>query len=279
MLKVKNLTYGYRKSPNMIFNNFSLDFEPGRVYGLLGRNGAGKSTLMYLLTGCLTPKSGAVEYNGVNVRLRRPSTLSDIFIVPEEFELPPVSLKKYVASNAPFYPNFSYDDFRTYLSLFEMNDENVNLKSLSMGQKKKVFMSFALATNSRVLLMDEPTNGLDIPSKSQFRKIIARGMNEDKTIVLSTHQVRDVDAVLDHVLVVDNSRVLLDASIAEIGARLTFKIAGDVKNAIYWQPTINGNMAVLPNEGGEETMVDIEMLFNATLMAPERIATVFAKQR
>ena len=276
MLQVKNLTYGYRKSAKKIFNDFSLALEPGRVYGLLGRNGAGKSTLIYLMTGLLTPESGDVEYEGVDVRERRPSTLSNMFIVPEEFELPAISLKKYVEINAPFYPNFSYDDLRSYLDVFEMNDENVNLKSLSMGQKKKVFMSFAFATNTRLLLMDEPTNGLDIPSKSQFRKIIARCMNDDRTIVLSTHQVRDVDSILDHVLIIDNSRTLLNASIGEIGSRLAFEVSSNVDGALYWQPTINGNMVVFPNDGTKETMVDIEMLFNAVLMAPERIAAMFA---
>ena len=278
MLQVKNLTYGYRKSATKIFNNFSLELEPGRVYGLLGRNGAGKSTLIYLMTGLLTPESGDVEYEGVDVRERRPSTLSNMFIVPEEFELPAISLKKYVEINAPFYPNFSYDDLRSYLDVFEMNDENVNLKSLSMGQKKKVFMSFAFATNTRLLLMDEPTNGLDIPSKSQFRKIIARCMNDNRTIVLSTHQVRDVDSILDHVLIIDNSRTLLNASIGEIGSRLTFEVSNNVDGALYWQPTINGNIVVRPNDGTKETMVDIEILFNAALMAYERIERVFASK-
>ena len=278
MLQVKNLTYGYRKSAKKIFNDFSLALEPGRVYGLLGRNGAGKSTLIYLMTGLLTPESGDVEYEGVDVRERRPSTLSNMFIVPEEFELPAISLKKYVEINAPFYPNFSYDDLRSYLDVFEMNDENVNLKSLSMGQKKKVFMSFAFATNTRLLLMDEPTNGLDIPSKSQFRKIIARCMNDDRTIVLSTHQVRDVDSILDHVLIIDNSRTLLNASIGEIGSRLTFEVSNNVDGALYWQPTINGNIVVRPNDGTKETMVDIEILFNAVLMAYERIERVFASK-
>ncbi len=278
MLQVKNLTYGYRKSAKKIFNDFSLALEPGRVYGLLGRNGAGKSTLIYLMTGLLTPESGDVEYEGVDVRERRPSTLSNMFIVPEEFELPAISLKKYVEINAPFYPNFSYDDLRSYLGVFEMNDENVNLKSLSMGQKKKVFMSFAFATNTRLLLMDEPTNGLDIPSKSQFRKIIARCMNDDRTIVLSTHQVRDVDSILDHVLIIDNSRTLLNASIGEIGSRLTFEVSNNVDGALYWQPTINGNIVVRPNDGTKETMVDIEILFNAVLMAYERIERVFASK-
>ena len=276
MLQVKNLTFGYRKSSPQIFNNFSLNLEPGRVCGLLGRNGAGKSTLMYLMTGLLSPVEGSVVLCGKDMRKRLPEQLADIFIVPEEFELPSISLRKYAEVYGAFYPRFSMDDMMRYLTVFEMNDLDVNLKALSMGQKKKVFMSFAFATNTRLLLMDEPTNGLDIPSKSQFRKIIARCMNDDRTIVLSTHQVRDVDSILDHVLIIDNSRTLLNASIGEIGSRLAFEVSSNVDGALYWQPTINGNMVVFPNDGTKETMVDIEMLFNAVLMAPERIAAMFA---
>ena len=278
MLKVKNLTYGYRKSATKIFNNFSLELEPGRVYGLLGRNGAGKSTLIYLMTGLLTPESGDVEYEGVDVRERRPSTLSNVFIVPEEFELPAISLKQYVAINAPFYPNFSYDDLRSYLGVFEMNDETVNLKSLSMGQKKKVFMSFALATNTRLLLMDEPTNGLDIPGKSQFRRLVASQMTDDRTILISTHQVRDIDRCIDHVVIVDKSRVLLDASVASITAKLRFVengTAADAGEALFSQPSVMGYSLVLPNTGDEETELNLETLFNATLADCDRITGIF----
>ena len=85
-----------------------------------------------------------------------------------------------------------------------------------MGQKKKVFMSFALATGTRFLLMDEPTNGLDIPSKSQFRKVIANNMTEDRTLIISTHQVHDVESLLDHIIIMNQSQLLLDASISNI---------------------------------------------------------------
>lgn len=277
MLQVKNLTFGYRKSSPQIFNNFSLNLEPGRVCGLLGRNGAGKSTLMYLMTGLLSPVEGSVVFCGKDMRKRLPEQLADIFIVPEEFELPSISLRKYAEVYGAFYPRFSIDDMMRYLKVFEMNDLDVNLKALSMGQKKKVFMSFAFATNTRVLLMDEPTNGLDIPSKSQFRKIVATGMSDDKIMVLSTHQVRDVDSILDYVLIIDNNRTLLDASIAEIGQRLKFEISNNVEGAIYYQPTINGNIVVKPNIDNVETNIDIEALFNATLCNPAAIGAIFAK--
>ncbi|MBR1726860.1 MAG: ABC transporter ATP-binding protein, partial [Muribaculaceae bacterium] len=215
MLQITNLSFAYRKSQRELFHDFSLDLQPGNVYGLLGKNGAGKSTLIYLMTGLLTPASGQVTLDGIDVRRRLPQTLSDLFLVPEEFELPHTTLSQFVKINAPFYPNFSADDMNRYLDTFEM-EHDCKLQSLSMGQKKKVFMSFALATNTRVLIMDEPTNGLDIPSKSQFRKIVASGMSDDKTMLFSTHQVRDIEQVLDHVTIIDQSRVLLNASLAEV---------------------------------------------------------------
>ena len=154
-------------------SDFSFSLEKGRVYGLLGKNGVGKSTLLYLMCGLLTPKHGRVMYHGVDTRRRLPETLRDVFLVPEEFDLPAVSLVQFVELNSPFYPNFSKEDMMTYLHLFEM-DWNIHLGGLSMGQKKKVFMSFALATHTSLLLMDEPTNGLDIMAKSQFRKFVDR---------------------------------------------------------------------------------------------------------
>lgn len=215
MIAVENLSFTYRKSKRAVLRDFSLSLEPGRVYGLLGKNGAGKSTLLYLISGLLTPRNGRVVYHDTDVRRRLPVTLQDMFLVPEEFELPPVSLVSYVELNSPFYPRFSKEDMIRNLHYFDM-DIDINLGALSMGQKKKVFMSFALATNTSLLLMDEPTNGLDIPGKSQFRKFMASGMSDDKTVVISTHQVRDIDKVLDHVLIMDDSRVLLDESTSNI---------------------------------------------------------------
>lgn len=281
MITVENLSFTYRKSKRAVLHDFSLSFEAGRVYGLLGKNGVGKSTLLYLMSGLLTPKSGKVVFHDVDVRRRLPVTLQDMFLVPEEFELPPVSLVSYVELNSPFYPRFSKEDMIKYLHYFEMDIE-VNLGALSMGQKKKVFMSFALATNTSLLLMDEPTNGLDIPGKSQFRKFLASGMSDDKTIVISTHQVRDIDKVLDHVLIMDESRVLLDQPTGSICDKLFFVESDDrelAKSALFAIPSIQGNFLILPNAGGEESDINLELLFNATLAAPTEIARLFETQK
>lgn len=277
MLQVKNISFSYHRKKKEVLHDFSLALEKGKVYGLLGKNGTGKSTLLYLMAGLLTPKSGEVTFHDLNVRRRLPATLQDMFLVPEEFQLPAISLVSYIELNSSFYPKFSKEDMVKYLHFFEM-DLDTDLGSLSMGQKKKVFMSFALATNTSLLLMDEPTNGLDIPGKSQFRKFIASGMSDERTIVISTHQVRDIDKVLDHVLIIDNSRILLDASTSDICNKFMFVESDDrtlAAQALYTLPSIQGNYLMLPNTDGEETELNLELLFGATLSLPEQIAKMF----
>ena len=277
MLNVENLSFAYHRNKGNVLDDLNLKVESGRVYGLLGKNGAGKSTLLYLMSGLLTPKKGCVTYHGVNVRRRLPVTLKDMFLVPEEFELPSISLDDYIKLYAPFYPRFSKEDMLKYLNLFEMELHIKSLSSLSMGQKKKVFMSFALATNTSLLLMDEPTNGLDIPGKSQFRKFIASGMNDDRTIVISTHQVRDIDKILDHILIMNEERVLLDAAVCDICREFVFVESDDAElqsNAFYSIPSLQGNMLMLRNEGGMESGVNLELLFGAVASNPEKVASV-----
>ncbi len=276
MFSLNNLSFSYKKRGGDLFHDLSLELATGNIYGLLGKNGAGKSTLINLMTGLLTPKSGEVTLDGDNVRERLPKTMSDIYLIPEEFELPRLTLKQYVSINAPFYPNFSSDDLQRYLDIFEMGGSmDVKLHSLSMGQKKKVFIAFAFATKTRVLIMDEPTNGLDIPSKSQFRKLVTAGMSEDKMMLISTHQVRDISEILDHVTIIDQSRVLLNASIAEVTKRLAFRPMQDGDQPLFVQPSVMGALVVVPAQPDEETAVDLEMLFNATLQNPEAINQLF----
>ncbi len=276
MFSLNNLSFSYKKRGGDLFHDLSLELATGNIYGLLGKNGAGKSTLINLMTGLLTPKSGEVTLDGDNVRERLPKTMSDIYLIPEEFELPRLTLKQYVSINAPFYPNFSSDDLQRYLDIFEMaGSMDVKLHSLSMGQKKKVFIAFAFATNTRVLIMDEPTNGLDIPSKSQFRKLVTAGMTDDKMMLISTHQVRDISEILDHVTIIDQSRVLLNASIAEVTKRLAFRPMQEGDQPLFVQPSVMGALVVVPAQPDEETAVDLEMLFNATLQNPDAINQLF----
>ena len=277
MIRINNITFSYRRKADDVLTNLILSIEPGAIYGLLGLNGEGKSTLLHLMAGVLTPNAGNITIDDVDVRLRRPSTLSKLFIVPEEFSLPEISLENYVRINAPLYPNFNRDDMERYLKEFGLNS-NINLKGLSMGQKKKVFISFALAANTPVMLMDEPTNGLDIPGKSTFRKVISMAASDDRTIIISTHQVRDIDKLLDHIIVMFNHKLLLNKPISEISRRLAFVESNDaelVEKALYCQSSVAGKSLVLPNDNDDDSEVNLETLFNLAIEKPEVITQLF----
>ena len=223
MLKIQNVTYGYNAMHNVL-ENFSLSYEEPGIYGLLGKNGTGKSTLLYLIMGLLRPKHGHITFNGNETQQRLPEAQREMFIVPEEYDLPHIMLPDYVKVIKPFYPNFDEQILVQLLETFEMQgvngatpDENgipqINLGALSMGQKKKIYLCFALAARTKLLIMDEPTNGLDILSKSQFRKVVALGMRDDQIIIISTHQVKDIETLLDHITIIEPNTVLLNEKI------------------------------------------------------------------
>lgn len=265
-IKVSNLSFKYRGSHNTVLSNLTLSLNENKIVGLLGKNGVGKSTFLYLLAGLLQPSNGMVKINGYETTDANPEMLKDIFFVAEEFTLPRVKLSEYVKINAQFYPNFSEEQLRECLKEFELPEE-MNLAELSMGQKKKVYMSFALATNTPILLMDEPTNGLDIPSKAQFRKVLSRSMSENRIIIISTHQVHDVDQLLDHVVILSNNSILLNKTTAEITDEYVFEYrqANNTDGIIYAEPSLQGNLVMAKRGSRPETQLNLELLFNAVV--------------
>ena len=268
MIDVRNIKFSYPGQSSLVFNDFSIRLEQNRIYGLLGKNGTGKSTLLYLIAGLLRPGRGTVTVDGALATDRRAKMLSEIFLVLEEFDLPACSLNEYVRLTRTFYPRFDEAILNRSLSEFGL-PENPNLQELSMGQKKKVFMSFALATGTKYLLMDEPTNGLDIPSKSQFRRVVAQSMREDRTLIISTHQVHDVEQLLDHILILTEQSLLLDASTAEIQQKYVFGYRTPAEmdaTVLYAEPSLQGNAVIARRQEGEpETQINLELLFSAAV--------------
>lgn len=266
MIQVENISFRYPGSKHQVFTDFSLNIEGNKIYGLLGKNGTGKSTLLYLMSGLMRAGKGSISIDGINSQERNPLLLQEIFMVPEEFELPAVSLDTYIRINEGFYPRFSREVLNSCLKDFDL-PLSLHLKELSMGQKKKVLMSYALAAGTRYLFMDEPTNGLDIPSKSQFRRVVANNMGDDRTIIISTHQVHDVETLLDHILILCENRMLLDASTADICEQYCFELrpANEMDDSvIYAEPTLQGNAVVARRkEGQAETPINLELLFSA----------------
>lgn len=272
MIRLHQLSFAYpRQQP--LFNQLNLTLQAGHIYGLLGKNGAGKSSLLRNMVGLLFPNEGSIEVAGYTPRKRQPAFLQEVCFIPEEIYLPAISIAKYLATQAPFYPKFDESQFRYYLKEFDV-PFNQALNGLSFGQRKKVLIAFALACNTRVLIMDEPTNGLDIPSKQQFRKLVTSVLRDDKIMLISTHQVRDLDNLIDSVIVLEDREILLHQGLEYISERLRFATLSsteDDQRVLYAEPSLQGYTVVMENPERQESRVDLERLFNAAVQNPERM--------
>lgn len=273
MIATRKLSFGY-SSHRDVLTNITLNLENGHIHGLLGCNGIGKTTLLKLICGIMRPRCGEVRVAGVDPMSRLPEIFSDLIIIPEEFDLPNISLERYATITKPFYPRFDRGDMRRYCEEFGI-DPKIKLHSLSMGQRKKAYIAFALACNVSMILLDEPTNGLDIPSKSIFRRLLASYVNEERLIVISTHQVADVEQLLDSIIILDEIGVALNATTEEIYRKIKFGKVDENDKVIYSERTIAGDVAVSVNETDVDTPLNIELLFNATTANRNAIAALF----
>ena len=275
MIKIQNLEFSYPHSP--VFSGINLELKEGNIYGLLGENGVGKTTLLKIICGLLKSSNGQCNDDGINPFDRRPNYLENIFFVPEDFAVPNQSIAKFAKSLAPFYPNFDQNLLNELLTTFDL-DLTKNFSKLSMGQAKKAYISVALSLQTKILLMDEPSNGLDIPSKSQLRKVIAKGANEDNIIVISTHQVRDLENLIDPVIILDKDGVLLNASIEEIAEKLYFSYdSSHSEDALYSEMVLSNTYEVMLNKEGQESKVNLEMLFDTAITHKNQMINLFSK--
>lgn len=276
MIKTQNLAFSYGKKE--VLRNISLNLEPGRIYGLLGENGVGKTTLLTLLCGLKKPLFGTIDADGHDPYRREPSLLSNLYYLPDEVGLSSLKAWDWAKSRGGFWPNFSLERFGEIMEIFE-TDKSQKMNTMSAGQLKKTHISFALACSVKYLLMDEPTNGLDIPSKAQFRSAILRYTPEDSTIVISTHQVRDLENVIDPIIILDRQDVLLNASLDRISGRLFFDYGTALHpESLYSEQLPGGFIQVYPNVTGEESKVNVEALFNAVHKNKELIKSLFENE-
>ncbi len=275
MITIKNLKFGYGREN--LFDDLDLSLSPGGISGLLGKNGAGKTTLLRLMAGLIFPHGGNLDIKGHDPGNRSPDFLKDLFFLPEEFDLPNVTPVLYEKLYAPFYPAFDSEKYKKHLMDFEI-PQRTKFKNLSFGQKKKFLISFGFATGSRFMLLDEPTNGLDIPSKTQLRRALAFEVDDDRTIIISTHQVRDLENLIDPVIILDDGRIIFNQPIDKINHRLSVSLEADPpepESVLYMEKTLNGYMTVTENRTSEESNINLETLFSIVTMNREKIKSVF----
>ena len=277
MIQLDTIQFGYTKKKH-IFEDVSLTMEPGHIYGLLGKNGAGKTTLLSIMAGLRFPNNGTATILGENACLRKANALQNLYFLQEEMYVPHLTIEKFEKAYAPFYPNFNHEQFTEYLHEFEMDGLNQYMDKFSHGQKKKALIAFALATNTKILIMDEPTNGLDIPSKSIFRKLMASAADETRLVIISTHQVRDLHSLIDMVSILDGGRMVLNASTYEITEKLLFDVDNEKSSdgqLLYTEETPRGNYQVKENVNHVDSNLDLELLFNAAMANRQAIINLF----
>ena len=273
MISVKNLSFSYGSTE--VLKDISLDVKGGSIYGLLGENGVGKTTLLTLLCGLKKPQKGSIEVDGRDPFKREPSLLAEQFYLPDEVSPVHAKAVDFAREAGALWPLFNLDKFCTILQEFEVSLDQ-KMDAMSAGQLKKTWIAFALACNARNYYMDEPTNGLDIPSKAQFRKAVTKYTAEDSAIIISTHQVRDLENVIDPIIILDKQDVLLNASLEEISSKVFFDYGTDIKaDALYREFTPGGSIQVYPNTSGEESKVNLEALFNAVHAHKDLMKTMF----
>lgn len=273
MITIENTSYGYKSNP-LIFNNISLEIGNG-IYGLLGKNGVGKTTLMHLICGLLFPKNGKCSIDGRNTAERQSEGLARYFFLPEELQMPTESIASFAARHSVFYPHFNQEEFDLNLEELKINRKQ-KLSSVSYGQQKKAMLAYAFALHTPYTLLDEPTNGLDITSRQALKRIISRSMDDESTLLISTHQAHDFENLLDHLIILGKGEILLNRSLDEISNRLLFARTDILpEESIYSEENLSGYFSIIPNEDGEENTPDIELLYKAVLQQPEKIQSMF----
>lgn len=262
MIKIQDLTFGYSRKQKL-FDGLNLEAEQGSIIGLLGKNGAGKSTLLRLMAGLLKPHQGNISIMDHTPFDRQPSFLEQVYLVAEEFETPSTSISAYVKAAGGMYPAFDFEKMDRIINEFEL-DNTQKLSKMSYGQKKKFLIAFALSTNCKFLILDEPTNGLDIPSKALFRKVMAGSLTDDQVVIISTHQVKDIENLIDRIVLINHGQIKFNESIAEVTDHFAFHTVTDINNGDYlYQEAAPGGYRILKHKNGMETPIDIELLFNA----------------
>jgi ABC-2 type transport system ATP-binding protein len=281
MIQFTNIDFGYSKK-DLLFEDLTLELTCGHIYGLLGKNGAGKTSLLKLIGGLRFITNGTALVLDENPALRKTKMLQEIAFLPEEIYAPALKIKEFIKAYASLYPHFNPQQFQEYLNIFETPDQNIRLDKISFGQKKKVMIAFALACNTKILIMDEPTNALDIPSKAIFRKVMASVAAEDRIIIISTHQVRDLHSLIDRIIILDSGKIILNESAETITEKLVFEVQEKPDNDIpilYEENNVRGKLVVYENRTRKETKLDIELLFNAVLLNKEKIQHIFSAKK
>lgn len=230
MLKVEQLSKKIDRQT--ILDGIDFTVESGEIIALVGRNGAGKTTLLRTMVGIIRPDMGDVLYGSKSI-FKDAGLKRDVIFVPDSAD----ALKNYTVNEATdlyesIYPSFNRTIFRETLTRY--NIDNKKIRQLSKGQKALVTLSLAFAVQAKYYLLDEPTDGLDVVAKSDVLKLmIAQVENRNCSIIVSSHQLHELERIADRIIMIENGRVKAILSLEEARAL-----------SIKWQVVFNDHVPV-----------------------------------
>ncbi|HTR00451.1 MAG TPA: ABC transporter ATP-binding protein [Candidatus Acidoferrum sp.] len=277
IIELSGVEFGYRKRRAPLFHQLDLVLPAGTICGLLGTNGAGKSTLLKMLAGLSFPQAGRCCVLGHEPGKREPDFLADVFLLPEEIHVPALSATAYVERYGCLYPRFDHQLLGQVMQDFALPSDRA-LTTLSQGQKKKFLLAFGLATCASLFIMDEPTNGLDIPGKQEFRRALINHFSLERSFIISTHQVHDLQGLIDSVMIIADGRILLHESVDRLSSTLRVEMARErPADALFVEETLEGFRILRVNESGMDTNIDLSLLFGCALSQPELLQSLLGK--
>lgn len=260
MIEVRNLTKKY--GPNTAVDNISFDVQPGKIYGLLGPNGAGKSTTMNMITGCLAATEGNVKICGYDIFEQPLEAKRCIGYLPE---IPPLYTEMTPHEYLVFVAEakgVEYDDIfrqvREVMELTELEDVKDRLiRNLSKGYRQRVGIAQAMLGNPQIIILDEPTVGLDPKQIIEIRELI-RMLGETRTVILSSHILAEISAVCDHVIIISHGKIVADDSLQNLNSyvnptdTLQISVRGDRDTVISVIDSIDGIISREEFTSGED---------------------------
>lgn len=226
-IEVKNIFHNF--NDKVICDNISINFEKDKIYGLLGKNGAGKSTLLNIMVNQLICKSGEINIFGKNLK-KDVSSLEEICIVREkEFYDPEAKVKRIFEMYSYFYKDYDYDLQKKLCKVFDINEKLV-YKKLSRGMKTLVSNIIGICSNAPITIFDEPTIGLDAVNRQEFYSILLESYTrKNRTIIISTHQINEVEEILEKVVIIKDGKIEVDDYVDEVKQK-SYYISGRKEN-------------------------------------------------
>lgn len=261
MIQLNDLSFGYRRN-SLALRDITTEIGPG-MHLLLGANGSGKTTLLKIIAGMRLAAPSMCLIDGISAASRNPDILNRTFLLTDSMTFPYRTINEMVHYHAPFFPDFDREMLHENLDTFRMTGDEP-MTRFSLGNRKKAQLAYVLALRPKVLMFDEPANGLDISSRDEFISMLARSTRQDQTVIVSSHTVFDFQNIVDSVMVLSDGHLILSMPIWQITRRLAFvSDSMPIEGALFMKQALGRFNAIVANDADLETDIDFTLFYSS----------------